>query len=110
MTKIDIKHITKVIPGEDLTLVLLFASGEVRWLDMKPFVSGEGEWSELRDPKMFATVKVQDKFGGLEWANGLSYCPISAFMDSAEPPLWLLKDLLDVYADKRKEEADRKAG
>ena len=106
----DMKRITKVIPGDDFTLALLFASGEVRWVDMKPFISGEGEWSELRDPALFATVKVQDKFGGLEWANGLSYCPISAFMDSADPPLWLLRDLFDVYADKRKKEEERKAG
>jgi hypothetical protein len=48
------KHITKVIPGEDFTLVLLFESGEVRFVDMKPFISGKGVWSELRDPEMFA--------------------------------------------------------
>ena len=110
MTKIEMKHIAKVIVGDDFTLVLLFESGEIRRVDMKPFISGEGEWSELRAPEMFATVKAQGKFGGLEWANGLSYCPISAFKDSTEPPLWLLRELFEVYADKRKEEADRKAG
>ncbi|MFH1118079.1 MAG: DUF2442 domain-containing protein [Pseudomonadota bacterium] len=104
------KHIAKVIPGENFTLVLLFESGEVRLVDMKPVIRGEGVWSELRDPDMFATVRVQEKFGGLEWANGLSYCPDSAFIDSDEPPLWLLQELFDVYSDKKKDEAQRKVG
>lgn len=110
MPQIDMKHIAKVIAGEDFTLVLLFESGELRFVDMKPFISGEGVWSELRDPKMFATVKVQERFGGLEWANGLSYCPDSAFLDSTEPPLRLLKELFDVYSDKKKDVGERKAG
>jgi hypothetical protein len=55
-------------------------------------------------------VKVQEKFGGLEWANGLSYCPDSAFLDSKEPPLWLMKELFDVYTDKKKDTVERKAG
>lgn len=88
-----------MIPGDNFNLILLFESGEVRFIDMKPFIQ-DGVWAELQDSEMFNSVKVDD-FGGLEWANGLNYCPDSAFMDSTELPSWLLKVLVEAYDDVR---------
>ncbi len=102
MSGTEMKSITKVIPGDDFTLILQFESGEVRFIDMKPFIGGE-VWAELQDPEMFNTVRIDD-FGGLEWGNGLSYCPDSAFMDSTELPLRLLQELIGVYHDARQKQ------
>jgi hypothetical protein len=96
-------RISKVIPQEDFTLILLFQSGELRMLDMKPCINGEGVWGALRDWELFSKVQVQDDFGGLVWTDELDYCPDSAFMDSDPIPLGILKDLIDVYSIKKRE-------
>ncbi|MFH1114064.1 MAG: DUF2442 domain-containing protein [Pseudomonadota bacterium] len=95
----EMKSIKRVISGDDLTLILEFESGEIRFIDMKPFIGGD-TWGELKDPKMFNTVKVDD-LGGLEWDNGLTYCPDSAFMDSTDVPLQVLRALIDAYQEHR---------
>lgn len=102
----EMKIITKVIAGDDFTLIVQFESAGIRFIDMKPFLGGEA-WGELKDPEIFNTVKIDD-FSGLEWENGLTYCPDSAFMDSTELPLWLLKELVEVYGEYRQEQ--RKTG
>lgn len=102
-------HIAKVIPQEDFTLILLFESGELRILDMTPFISGEGIWGQLRDWDLFSKVQVQEDFGGLVWTDELDYCPDSAYMDSEPLPLRILNDLMDVYSIKKKEEKDYRA-
>ena len=91
-------HITKVIPQKDFTLILLFESGELRILDMKPCIKGKGIWARLRDWEVFSKVQVQEDFGGFVWTEELDYCPDSAFMDSKPLPLGILKDLMDVYS------------
>jgi len=104
-------HITKVIPQKDFTLILLFQSGDLRILDMKPLIKGEGIWGQLRDWEVFSRVQVQEDLGGLVWTDKLDYCPDSAFMDSEPLPLWILNDLMDVYSiKKREEEGYRVAG
>jgi len=92
-------RVTKVIPGDDFTLILQFEVGEVRFLDMKPLLETE-TWEELRDPEVFNSVKI-DSVGGLEWDNGLLCDPYCAFRDSTELPLWLLQKMVDVYHDYR---------
>ena len=104
-------YITKVIPQKDFTLILLFSLGETAILDMNPCINGEGIWGQLRDWELFSKVQVQEDFGGLVWTDELDYCPDSAFMDSEPLPLWILKDLMDVYSiKKRGEEGYRVAG
>ncbi|MFH1116574.1 MAG: DUF2442 domain-containing protein [Pseudomonadota bacterium] len=98
-------NITKVIPGDDFTLILQFESGEIRFLDMKPLLETE-TWEDLRDPAMFNTVGI-DRVGGLEWDNGLLYDPACAYRDSTEVPLPVLKVLFDVYHDHRRQELDK---
>jgi hypothetical protein len=89
-------HITKAIPQEDFTLILLFESGVLRILDMKSHIQGEGIWGKLRDCEVFSKVRVEEDFGGLVWTEELDYCPDSAFMDSKPLPQRMLKDLMDV--------------
>ncbi len=102
-------HITKVIPRKDFTLILLFQSGDLRILDMKPCINGEGIWARLRDWELFSKVQVQEDFGGLVWTDDLDYCPDSAFVDSEPLPLWILKDLMNVYSIKKSEDKDYRA-
>jgi hypothetical protein len=97
-------HITKAIPQKDFTLILLFESGDLRILDMKPFINGQDTWGQLRDWEVFSKVRIQEDFGGLVWTDELDYCPDSAFMDSKPLPLGILKDLMEVYSIKKKED------
>ncbi len=98
------RFITKAIPQKDFTLILLFQSGELRILDMKPFIRGESAWGILRDWEVFSRVQVQDDFGGLVWTDELDYCPDSAFIDSEPLPLTILNDVMEVYSLKKREE------
>jgi hypothetical protein len=100
-------YISKAIPMKDFTLILLFESGDLRLLDMKPHISAEGIWARLQDWGVFSKVGVQEDFGGLQWTEELDYCPDSAFLDSEPPPLGVLKDLLEAYAAKMGEREDR---
>jgi len=60
------RRITRVIPLEDFTLILLFDSGELRLLDMNPYIQGEGIWGKLRDWEVVSQVRAQEGFGG-DW-------------------------------------------
>jgi hypothetical protein len=102
-------YITKVIPQKDFTLILLFESGDLRVLDMKPCINSEGIWEQLKDWELFSKVQVQEDFGGLQWTDELDYCPDSAFIDSKPVPLWILKDLMEAYCAKKREDENYKA-
>lgn len=102
-------YITKAIPQKDFTLILLFESGDLRILDMKPCINSEGTWGQLRDWEAFSKVRVQEDFGGLVWTEELDYCPDSAFMDSKPLPLGILKDLVEAYSAKKKEDEEYQA-
>ena len=88
----EAKHISWAVPGDDFSLILRFKHGELRSLDMKPLLENE-TWAELKDPEMFNTVEVDD-LGGLEWDNGLTYCPDTAFLGSSEKKTWTEMELM----------------
>lgn len=102
-------HITKAIPLKDFTLILLFESGDLRILDMNPFINGEGIWGQLKDWDVFSKARVQEDFGGIVWTDELDYCPDSAFMDSKPLPLGILEDLMEVYSTKKREDDEYQA-
>ncbi len=102
-------YITKVIPQKDFTLILLFESGDLRILDIKPSIQGGAIWGRLRDWEVFSKVQVQEDFGGFVWTDELDYCPDSAFMDSKPLPLRMLKDLMDVYSVKKTGDTEYKS-
>lgn len=43
------------------------------------------------------------------WTDELDYCPDSAFMDSKPLPLGILKDLMEVYSTKKREDDEYQA-
>lgn len=103
------RRITRVIPLEDFTLILLFDSGDLRLLDMNPYIDGTGIWSQLKDWAVFSKVTVQEGFGGLVWTDDLDYCPDSAFISSEPLPLDMYKSLIDVYSRWKKVDKEYKA-
>jgi hypothetical protein len=103
------RRITKVIPLEDFTLILLFDSGELRLLDMNPYIQGEGIWGRLKDWELFSKVRAREGFGGLVWTDDLDYCPDSAFIASKPLSLDMCKTLMDVYSMRKKTGEEYKA-
>lgn len=63
----------------DFKLKLVFDNGEEKIFDMKPYFS-DGIFSELTDPKVFATARVV--FDSVEWANGADISPIVLYNES----------------------------
>ena len=57
---------------DDYKLILTFEDDSVRIFDMKPLL-GKGVFKELKDEKLFKTVKVS--FDSIEWANGIDVDP-----------------------------------
>ena len=56
----------------DYQVELLFDNGEKRLFDMMPYLDC-GVFAELKDRKLFETVRVS--FDAVEWANGADLCP-----------------------------------
>ncbi len=54
-------------------LNLKFSDGESRTIDFKPLI-GEGISAALLDTAYFQLVKI-DNGGGIEWPNGMDFCP-----------------------------------
>jgi len=74
--------IVEAVPKENFILKLKFRTGEVRLMDMKPYIREGGVFGRLRDERKFREVKVQPDLGGLVWASGADFCPNTAFMES----------------------------
>ena len=55
-----------VVVGNNYQLILTFENGEMRQLDMNPYLD-KGIFKELRDLSIFNTVKVS--FDTIEWEN-----------------------------------------
>ena len=63
---------------DDYKLILTFEDESVRIFDMKPLL-GKGVFKELKDEKLFKTVKVS--FDSIEWANGIDVDPETLYED-----------------------------
>ena len=57
-----------------LQLRLTFSDGLVRELDLGPLLRG-GVFDELREPEVFARVKVDEVAGTITWPNGVDLDP-----------------------------------
>ncbi len=58
---------------EDYQIWLQFQDGESKTIDFKPMI-GKGISAALLDKEYFKQVSV-DNGGGLEWPNGMDFCP-----------------------------------
>jgi hypothetical protein len=74
--------ILDAVPKDNYILELKFRTGEVRLLDMKPYIQEGGVFGRLRDKGKFREVEVQHDMGGLIWPSGADFCPNTAFMKS----------------------------
>jgi hypothetical protein len=75
-------RVTAVKPNPDYTLILTFASGEVKIFDVKPYLD-KGIFRELRDIRLFNTVR--PCLGSIQWKNGQDFCPDTLYLDSYAP-------------------------
>jgi hypothetical protein len=64
--------VKNVEPKENYLLLLTFENGEKRQFDLKPYLDF-GIFSELKDIRMFNTVKVN--FDSIEWDNEADFDP-----------------------------------
>ena len=60
-------------------LLLTFENGEIRQLDMKPFLH-QGIFQELKDIKLFRTVKTS--YDSIEWDNEADLDPELLYQES----------------------------
>jgi hypothetical protein len=72
-------RVVTVKPNPNFTITLTFANGEVRLFDVKPYLE-KGFFRELKDPKIFNTVKPM--LGSVQWQGGQDFCPDTLYMDS----------------------------
>ena len=61
-------YIKKVQPLDNYCLMVWFKNGEQKIFDVKPYLN-KGIFSQLKDPSLFASVRVIS--GSIEWSNGL---------------------------------------
>ena len=69
-----------VKPLENYKLLLEYENGEVRIFAVEPYISGEW-YGELRDVKIFNTVKVVDNWT-VEWQGGQDISPQELYNNS----------------------------
>jgi hypothetical protein len=62
-------RIVEALPLGDLRMRLTFSDGLVRELDFAPALTS-GSLEELRNPEVFAEVRVDDVAGTISWLNG----------------------------------------
>lgn len=64
--------VQRAVARPDYQVELLFDNGEKRLFDMVPYLDC-GVFAELKDRKLFETVRVS--FDAVEWDNGADLCP-----------------------------------
>jgi hypothetical protein len=67
--------IVAVEPVRDRILLLTFANGERRVIDIAQHVAFEGVFEPLKDDVVFRSVQVDPDAGTIAWPNGADLCP-----------------------------------
>jgi hypothetical protein len=67
-------HINAVTHLGEFTLRLEFSDGSIRDVDLSTELHGE-VFEPLRDPAVFAQVRVNSETGTIEWPNGADLAP-----------------------------------
>jgi hypothetical protein len=70
---------TAVIPDADHALVITFSDGQVRRLDVRPYLAFP-VFDRLRDATYFAQVRADH--GTVAWPDGIDLDPDSVYLDS----------------------------
>lgn len=74
MKKNEIARIVKVSALGDFRLQLTFKDGAKRIVDLESILWGP-MFAPLRIPSEFRKVRVNSRFGCIEWPNGADLCP-----------------------------------
>ena len=61
--------------GDDYRLLITFADGQRREVDISTMVPFEGVFAPLQDRGYFASVTVNSELGTVVWPNGADLCP-----------------------------------
>jgi len=72
-------RVTFVKPLSDHRLELIFANGEIKRFDMRPYLE-TGIFTELKDPELFLTAKAV--LGTVSWENGADLCPDTLYLEA----------------------------
>lgn len=67
-------RLKNVTPMEQYRLRLEYETGEVKLLDVAPYISGAW-YEELKDAAYFKTVHLLPDGVGIEWSNGQDIAP-----------------------------------
>ena len=73
--------VISVKPEEGYFLTLSFSNGEVRRLDVNPYLK-KGMFQELRDLSKFNSVHPDGL--SIEWDNEAALCPNTVYLDSVK--------------------------
>ena len=73
--------VTNVKPEQNYFLTLAFSNGEVRSLDVKPYLNN-GIFQELKDITKFNTVHLDGL--SIEWDNEAALCPDTIYLNSVK--------------------------
>ncbi len=71
--------IIEVKPLQDFILYLHYSNGEIRYINMQPYLDF-GIFKELNDIQIFKTVRVV--FDTIEWSNGADLDPCFIYKNS----------------------------
>ena len=78
-------RVKSVKPNPDHTITLVFANGEVKRFDVKPYLN-IGIFRELKSMSVFNSVK--PFLGSVQWEHGQDLCPDTLYMDGVtETPI-----------------------
>lgn len=71
------------------TLVLTFADGSMGTVDGARWVLQKepGVFASLRDPALFAQVRINREFGVIEWPNGADVDPDTLYEEARRQPV-----------------------
>lgn len=72
-------RVKKVNAIENYILLLEFENGEVKYFDVKPYLSHK-VFEDLKDKNKFSKVKVAGL--SIEWENGADICPDELYNNS----------------------------
>lgn len=69
--------VVRVVVAPDYSLEAEFATGEVRWFDMRPYLDYPA-YAELREPGMFLRARVEH--GTVVWSEDIDLSPDTLYL------------------------------